>query len=137
MVLDIIGGESSKALHGIQGVVGDGEPTVVEESEPVPPSADGTFILDLSPITEEQPGSSLVEPPVTGAQKRDLRCPLPNNDAYELLLKRETKRPEAQILLAEEQVKLAELQPTRAKLQICLLKTGLENAGLSYSDEEP
>lgn len=32
VVLDIIGGENSKALHGIQGVVGDGEPTIVEES---------------------------------------------------------------------------------------------------------
>ena len=32
VVLDIIGGENSKALHGIQGVVGDGEPTIVEEN---------------------------------------------------------------------------------------------------------
>ncbi|XP_078134227.1 uncharacterized protein LOC144535562 [Sander vitreus] len=60
VVLDIIGGENSKALHGIQGVVGDGEPTIVEEREPVPPNAEETFILDLSPIIEEQPGSSLV-----------------------------------------------------------------------------
>ena len=53
VVLDIIGGENSKALQGIQGVVGDGEPTIVEESEPVPPNAEETFILDLSPIIEE------------------------------------------------------------------------------------
>lgn len=65
VVLDIIGGENSKALHGIQCVVGDGEPTIVEECEPVPPNAEETFILDLSPIIEEQPGSSLVEPAVT------------------------------------------------------------------------
>lgn len=66
VVLDIIGGEkNSKALHGIQGVVGDSEPMIVEESEPVPPNAEETFILDLSPIIEEQPGSSLVEPAVT------------------------------------------------------------------------
>lgn len=42
VVLDLIGGENYKALHGIQGVVGDGEPTIVKES-------DETFILDLSP----------------------------------------------------------------------------------------
>ena len=54
-----------------------------------------------------------------------------------LLLKRETERAEAQILLAEEQIKLAKLQQTRAKLQILLLKAGLENTGLPYSDEEP
>ncbi|GAA6103007.1 uncharacterized protein LOC107710894 [Tachysurus ichikawai] len=88
VILDIIGGENSKALHKIQGVVGDGEPTIVEESEPVPPNAEETFILDLSPIIEIQPGSSLVELAVTGAQKRGLKHPLPNNnDAYELLLK--------------------------------------------------
>lgn len=108
MVLDITGGKNSKALHGIQGVAGDGEPIIVEESEPVAPNAEETFILDLSPITEEQPGSSMVEPPVTGPQKRALKRPLPNNnDAYELLLKQETERAEAQIPLAEEQIKPA------------------------------
>lgn len=138
VVLDIIGGENSKALHGIEGVVGDGEPTVVEEIEPVPLNAEETFILDLSPIAAEQPGPSPVEPLGTGTQKRGLKRPLPtNNDAYELLIKRETERAEAQILLAEEQIKLAKVQQTRAKLQICLLKAGLENARLSYSDEEP
>ncbi|GAA6074392.1 uncharacterized protein LOC107710894 [Tachysurus ichikawai] len=137
VILDIIGGENSKALHGIQGVVGDGEPTIVEESEPVPHNAEETFILDLSPIIEIQPGSSLVEPAVTEAQKRGLKHPLlNNNDAYELLLKRETERAEAQILLAEEQIKLTKLQQTKAKLQICLIKAELGNAGLSSSDEK-
>ena len=109
VVLDNIGGENSKALHGIQDVVGDGEATVVEESEPVRPNAEETFILDLSPIIEEQSGSSLEGLAVTGAQKRGLRHPLPinNDDAYESLLKRETERAEAQILLAEEQIKTA------------------------------
>ncbi|GAA6088484.1 uncharacterized protein LOC107710894 [Tachysurus ichikawai] len=110
-----------------------------EESEPVPPNAEETFILDLRPIIEIQPGSSLVEPAVTGAQKRGLKRPLPNNnndDAYELLLKRETERAEAQILLAEEQIKLTRLQQTKAKLQIRLLKAELGNAGLSSSDEK-
>ena len=138
VVLDIIGGENSKALHGIQDVVGDGEATVVEESEPVRPNAEETFILDLSPIIEEQSGSSLEGLAVTGAQKRGLRHPLPinNDDAYESLLKRETERAEAQILLAEEQIKLTKLQQTKVKLQIRLLKAGLENAGPSSSDEE-
>ena len=138
VVLDNIGGENSKALHGIQDVVGDGEATVVEESEPVRPNAEETFILDLSPIIEEQSGSSLEGLAVTGAQKRGLRHPLPinNDDAYESLLKRETERAEAQILLAEEQIKLTKLQQTKVKLQIRLLKAGLENAGPSSSDEE-
>ncbi|GAA6083814.1 uncharacterized protein LOC107710894 [Tachysurus ichikawai] len=138
VILDIFGGENSIALHEIQGVVGDGEPTIVEESEPVPPNAEETFILDLSPIIEIQPGSSLVEPAVTGAQKRGLKRPLPNNndDAYELLLKQESERAEAQILLAEEQIKLTKLQQTKAKLQIRLLKAEPGNACLSSSDEK-
>ncbi|GAA6103582.1 uncharacterized protein LOC107710894 [Tachysurus ichikawai] len=112
---------------------------IVEESEPVPPNAEETFILDLSPIIEIQPVSSLVEPAVTGAQKRGLKRPLSNNndDAYALLLKRETERAEAQILLAEEQIKLTKLQQTKAKLKkIRLLKAELGNAGLSSSDEK-
>ena len=39
VVLDITGRENSEALHRIQGVVGDGEPRILEESEPVPPKA--------------------------------------------------------------------------------------------------
>ena len=35
-VLDIIGGENLQALQGTQGVVGGGEPTIVEECQPVP-----------------------------------------------------------------------------------------------------
>jgi hypothetical protein len=30
MVLDIIGGEKSEALHGIEGIEGDGEATITE-----------------------------------------------------------------------------------------------------------
>ena len=115
VVLDIIGGENSKALHGIQGVVGDGEPMTVEKREPVPPNAEETFILDLSTISEEQPGSSMAEPAITGAQKRGLKCPLPNNnDAYESLLKQETEGAEA--LLSKEQIELTKLQQTKVKL---------------------
>lgn len=129
VVLDMIRGKNSKVLHGIQGVVGEGEPTIVEQTEPVPPNAEETFILDVSPITEEQPGSSRVDPAVTAAQKRGLKRPLPynNDDTYESLLKRETERAEAQILLAEEQIKLTKLQQTKAELQIRLLKAELEN----------
>jgi len=109
VVLDIIGGEKSQALHGIQGVVGDGEPAIVEESEP-----EDTFILDLSPIIEEEGGSSLVEPVVaTGARKRGLKRPLANGDGdYKALLQRETERAEVQTRLAEEQLTLT---PTTAK----------------------
>ena len=74
VVLDIIGGEKSQALHGIQGVVGDGEPGIEEESQSLPPEADPeiTFILNLSSVTEEEAGSSLVELAVvaTGSQER-------------------------------------------------------------------
>jgi len=67
-----------------------------------------------------------------------LKRPLPNknDDFYESLLKRETERAEAQILLAEEQIKLTKLQQTKTKLQLQLLKARLGNAGLSSSDEE-
>lgn len=57
MVLDIIGGEKSQALHGIQGVVGDGTRWIEEEEEnlPVSPEADPEciFILNLSSDPEE------------------------------------------------------------------------------------
>lgn len=112
MVLDNIGGENSIALHGTEGVVGDGEPLIVEESEPVPPNAETTFILDLSPVTKEQPGS----PQSQELRQRVVKQPLQNinNDAYELLLKRDIERAKGKILLAEEQIKLDKLQQTRA-----------------------
>lgn len=90
VALKITGGEDSKylcrSLHGIRGVFGNGEPTAAE-TEPLLPNAEETLILNLRPITEEQPGFLLVEPPVTAAQERGLTCPFPNNnDVYELLL---------------------------------------------------
>ena len=135
MVLDIIGGENAKALHGIQGV-GGGEPTIALGGTGSVSSTEEKFILDLSPIIEEQPGSSLVEPAVTGAQRRGFKHPNNNDDANDSLLKGETERAEAQIILAEEQIKLTKLRQTKAKFQIRLLKAGLENAGLSFSNEE-
>lgn len=91
-VITQIGGEDSQALHGIQGVVGDGEPTIVQESEAVPPNAEDTFSLDLSPVIEEEGGSSLVETVViaTGAQKRGWKRSLLSKDddhAFKSLLK--------------------------------------------------
>ncbi|KAL7395379.1 hypothetical protein ABVT39_015518 [Epinephelus coioides] len=84
VVLDIIGGEKSQALHGIQGVVGDGEPGIEEESQPVPPEADpeSTFILNLSSVTDEEAGSSLAEPAIvaTGSQRKGLKRPSTNKD---------------------------------------------------------
>ena len=141
VVLDIIGGEKSQALHGIQGVVGDGEPGIEEESQSLPPEADPetTFILNLSSVTEEEAGSSLVEPAVvaTRSQRKGLKRPSSNNnDDYKALLQKETERAEVQICLAEEQLTLTKLQQTKARLEIRLLKAKLRQAGLSTSDEE-
>ena len=142
VVLDIIGGEKSLALHGIQGVVGDSQPWIEEEENlPVPPEADpeSIFILDLSSVPEEEAGSSLVEPVVvaTGSQRKGLKRPSSNkDDDYKALLQKETERAEAQLRLAEEQLTLTKLQQTKARLEIHLLKTTLRQAGLSTSDEE-
>lgn len=143
VVLDIIGGEKSQALHGIQGVVGDGEPWIEEEEVnlPVPPEADpeSVFILNLSSVPEEEAGSSLVEPVVvaTGSQSKGLKRPSSNkDDDYKALLQKETERAEAQLHLAEEQLTLTKLQQTKARLEIRLLKATLRQAGLSTSDEE-
>ena len=135
VVLDIIGGE--KSLHGIQGVVGDGEPWIEEEENlPVPPEADleSVFILDLSSVPEEEAGSSLVEPVVvaTGSHRKGLKHPSSNkDDDYKALLQKETERAEAQLRLAEEQLTLTKLQQTKARLEIRLLKATLRQAGLS------
>ena len=48
IVLNIIGGEKSEALHGIQHVAEDGEPVMTAESEP----SSETLILNLSPVIE-------------------------------------------------------------------------------------
>jgi len=126
VILDIIGGENSKALHGIQGVVEDGEPTIVDESELVLPNAEEPFNLDLSPIIEEQPGSSLVERAVTGAQKRGLKRPLPNKSINHSLNEK----------LKEQKHRYSWQRNKSTKLQIQLLKARLGNASLSTSDEE-
>ncbi|CAL8254986.1 unnamed protein product [Arctogadus glacialis] len=64
MVLDIVGGEKSEALHGIEGVEGNGEATMTEagECEPNPPAEE--FVLDLTPAIEEDNGSPLTMEPV-------------------------------------------------------------------------
>ncbi|KAJ8003997.1 hypothetical protein DPEC_G00154220 [Dallia pectoralis] len=140
VVLDIIAGENLHVLHGIHGVVGNGEPTGVEESQPVPPNAEEPFILDLSPVIEEGAGSALVEPVVvaTGTQTRGLKRYFPNqdDDAYESLMKREAERAEIQIRLAEEQITLTQILQTKAKLEVRLLKAGLQKADLSTNEEE-
>lgn len=82
MVLDIFGDETLKCC-GIEGVVGDGEPTIVEQNEPLPPN----FFLDLSSIPKEQPGSSLVEPPVTGFKNQSFDYFPNNKDTYGSFLK--------------------------------------------------
>ena len=140
VVLDIIGDENFQALQGIQGVVGDGVPMIIEESEPLPPNAEQNFILDLSPAIEEKGGSSLVEPVViaTGAQNKVWTRSLPNKDdnIYKSLFKRETEKADVQIRLAKEQITLTQIQQTKARLEIRLLKAGLQKAGLSTNGEE-
>lgn len=49
VVLDIIGDGNSQALHGIQGVVGDGESMIVVESESVPSNAKEAFFSASQP----------------------------------------------------------------------------------------
>lgn len=143
VVLDIIAVKKSQGLHGIQGIVGDGEPWIEEEEEnlSVPPEADleSVFVLILSSVPEEEAGSSLVEPVVvaTGSQRKGLKRPSSNkDDDYKALLQKETERAEAQLHLAEEQLTLTKLQQTKARLESCLLKAMLRQAGLSTSDEE-
>lgn len=139
LVLDIIGGEHSQALHGIQGVAGDGEPTAEEESESLPTDAEETVILDLSTVTVEEGGSAQVETLITATgSQRGLKHPLPkkdDDDAYRALLNRETERAEVQIRLAEEQITLTRLQQTKAKLEIRLLKAQLQMSGHSTEEE--
>lgn len=132
IVLDIIGGEMSEALHGIQGVAEDGEPVMTAENEP----SSETFILNLSPVIEGE-GQSQVEPEglvPTGPPERGSKHPK-KDDAYKVLLQKETERAEVQIHLAEEQLILARLQQTKARLEIRLLKAKLGQAGLSTADE--
>ncbi|KAG2464039.1 CENPI protein, partial [Polypterus senegalus] len=54
IVLDIIGGDISEALYGIDGVEVDGEPTVAEECGPGPPNEQEIFVLNLSQVVEEE-----------------------------------------------------------------------------------
>ncbi|CAL8332449.1 unnamed protein product [Arctogadus glacialis] len=86
MVLDIVGGEKSEALHGIEGVEGNGEATMTEagECEPNPPAEE--FVLDLTPAIEEDDGSPLTMEPVVSrvAKTKRKRSSGQDGDAYEL-----------------------------------------------------
>lgn len=80
---------------------------------------------------EEESRSSLGEPVVreTGPQKRGSKSFLPtkqHDDAYNLLLTRETGREEVQIRLAEEQNTVTKLQQT----EIHLLNVQLHDAAV-------
>ena len=70
----------------------------------------------------------------TGPPERGSKHPK-KDDAYKVLLQKETERAEVQIHLAEEQLILARLQQTKARLEIRLLKAKLGQAGLSTADE--
>ena len=71
----------------------------------------------------------------TGPPERGSKHPK-KDDAYTVLLQKETERAEVQIHLAEEQLVLARLQQTKARLEIRLLKAKLGQAGLSTADDE-
>ncbi len=99
-----------------------------------------THLVWMSPVIEEEGGSSLVEPAViaTSSEKRLAKRSLPNkddDDACNSLFKKETIRAEVEIHLAEEQITLTQLQQTKARLEIHLLKAQLQNADLSTNKE--
>ncbi|XP_063735200.1 microtubule-actin cross-linking factor 1, isoforms 6/7 [Eleginops maclovinus] len=106
MVLDIIGGEKSDALYGIEGIEADGEPTITETSEGCEQSspAEEMFVLDLTPVIEEEDRSPVeVRETVQDLPSRKRKISSATNkdaDSYELLLKRETERADVQIQLA-------------------------------------
>ncbi|KAM4573917.1 fatty acid 2-hydroxylase [Odontesthes bonariensis] len=54
MVLDITGGENSEALHGIEGVEGNGEATISEARECELNLPAEEFALDLTPVIQEE-----------------------------------------------------------------------------------
>ncbi|CAL8319216.1 unnamed protein product [Arctogadus glacialis] len=85
MVLDIVGGEKSEALHGIEGVERNGEATMTEagECEPNPPAEE--FVLDLTPAIEEDNGSPLTMEPVVSrvAKTKRKHSSGQDGDAYE------------------------------------------------------
>uniref|UniRef100_A0A8C1LPJ6 Myb/SANT-like DNA-binding domain-containing protein n=1 Tax=Cyprinus carpio TaxID=7962 RepID=A0A8C1LPJ6_CYPCA len=141
VVLDIIGGENSKALHGIQGVVGDeadGEATITEtrtseECEQNSPAVE-MFVLDLTSVTEEEDRSPVdvtktVQDVPTRKRKRS-SATNQDGDSYELLLKRETERAEIQFELGKEQILLTQLQQKKVQMEIHLLKKEMEKAGI-------
>uniref|UniRef100_A0A673J8X3 Myb-like domain-containing protein n=1 Tax=Sinocyclocheilus rhinocerous TaxID=307959 RepID=A0A673J8X3_9TELE len=138
MVLDIIGGEKSEALHGIEGIEADGEATITEtrtseECEQNSP-AEEMFVLDLTTVIEEEDRSPVdvmktVQDVPTRKRKRS-SATNQDGDSYELLLKRETERAEVQIELGKEQILLAQLQQKKVQMEIHLLKAEMERAGI-------
>ena len=127
-VLDIIGGESSQALCGIQ-PAGTGES--IDPTEPLNLSAEMITLtpveLDFeepctsrSPVLEEM-GNSPAPPPCKRKRQAE------KGDAYNNLLKVETERAQQQIILTNEQIKLTLLKQEEVRLRIQLLEKQLKD----------
>ena len=136
MVLDIIGAEKSDALHGIEGIEADGEPTITEtmteECKQNYP-AEELFVLNLTPVIEEEDRSPVeVRETVQDLPSRKRKRSLATNqdgDSYELLLKRETERAEVQNQLGKEQILHTQLQQTQVHsdpIKCSFKKTGIK-----------
>ncbi|KAL7392483.1 hypothetical protein ABVT39_025383, partial [Epinephelus coioides] len=128
-VLDILGGESSQALHGIV-------PACVGEPVDEPLNLASDYVL-LTPVeadpseVEPSAGTSTAPPhapqEVRGPERRRRKRHGGTKDAYEKLLRMKTERAVRQIQLADEQLKLTLLQQKETELKIKLLEKKLSS----------
>ncbi len=135
IVLDIIGGEKSEALHGIEGIEADGEATISEtwtsEKWDKNYPAEEMFVLDLNTVIEEEDVD--VMKTVQDAPTRKRKCSWAtkqDGDSYELLLKWETKRSEVLIELGKEHILLTQLQQNKVQMEMHHLKAEMERADI-------
>ncbi|KAG8004754.1 hypothetical protein GBF38_016630 [Nibea albiflora] len=123
-VLDLLGGESSHALHGIL-------PASVREpsDEPLNLSSECLFFTPVEAEGDPSPSVSIAPPDqpqeVRGPERQRRRTHAQDEDAYQKLLKMETETAVKQIELANEQIKLTLLQQEETKLKIKLLEKQL------------
>ncbi|XP_071369838.1 uncharacterized protein [Centroberyx affinis] len=131
-VLDILGGESSHALHGILPA------SVGESDEPLNLSADYVLLTPVETGEPSTPSSASIAPPgpplargpepepEPAPERRRRKRHAGDEEAYERLLKMETERAIKQTELAKEQIKLTLLQQKETELKIKLLEKQLD-----------
>ena len=158
VVLDIIGGERSQALHGIQSVPQGGESGLCETETPSELASESegleVFTLDLVEAEPEDLSTQEHDNTPTQDHEEDPRAPTvppqkkqglakSQEDGYVDLVRKETERAEIQIALAKEQTTLAKEQITltllhqrETKLHIVLLEERLRNDAIAMSDED-